>query len=203
MLSWNGTAFEYFMPPIFLAVYENSLEYESLRFAAREQLRRSWRGMWGKSECGYCELDLDGNYKYKAVGITSLGIERGLDADRIYAPYAVFLCSLCAPEGSVRCLRDIARKAGYGVHGFYESFTATDGGAALTLSYMSHHVGMSILAAENAVFDRAVSRRFMRDPDCSAYSELLKEKIPFNARIPTSAGQGSGVDPRKTKKIRF
>jgi cyclic beta-1,2-glucan synthetase len=46
--------------------------------------------------------------------------------------------------------------------------------------YMSHHLGMSLLAIDNLLNDNIMTARFMSDPEMSAYGELLEEKIPTN-----------------------
>lgn len=72
--------------------------------------------------------------------------------------------------------------------GFYEAadFTpgrAARGGYSVVRSYMAHHVGMSLLACANAMFDDIFVRRFMRDDDMKRAAELLAEKPPVNGAV--------------------
>ena len=48
---------------------------------------------------------------------------------------------------------------------------------------MAHHVGMSLLACANAMFDDIFVRRFMRDDDMKRAAELLAEKPPVNGAV--------------------
>lgn len=50
-------------------------------------------------------------------------------------------------------------------------------------SYMSHHLGMSLIAIDNALNDNVMQRRFMKDCDMAAYRELLQERVPVGAPI--------------------
>ncbi|MBQ7160636.1 MAG: hypothetical protein IJR90_02905 [Clostridia bacterium] len=184
MLSWNGTMFEYFMPALFLPVYRNSLEYESLKFAVRMQSECRYDGVWGKSECGYPSIDGDGNYKYKAVGVTRIGMERGLDETKVVAPYASFLAMAVSPRSAYENLERIKKLGGYGRYGFFESVDMSRPGMPkFTESYMSHHVGMSIIAAQNAVLGGISQRRFIRDPRMGSVTDLIKEKIPLDPKM--------------------
>jgi cellobiose phosphorylase len=46
---------------------------------------------------------------------------------------------------------------------------------------MAHHLGMSLVAIDNALKDRIMQRRFMRDCSMAAFRELLQEKVPVGA----------------------
>ena len=75
VLSWSGTAFEYFMPALFLPVYRNTLLYEALCFALYEQSNDRTEQLWGRSESGYFAFDNEMNYQYKAFGCSSLSLD--------------------------------------------------------------------------------------------------------------------------------
>ena len=205
MLSWNGTMFEYFMPTLFLPVFRNSLEYESLKFAVRMQSEMKYSGVWGKSECGYPDIDGDGNYKYKAVGVTSIGIERGLEEMKVIAPYASFLAMSVSPSHALSNLMRINKLGGSGRFGFYESIDFTDPtGYRITKSYMSHHVGMSIISAQNVLLDGISQKRFMRDPRMGCMADLLKEKIPLDPKMAKTKRIFPGIPYAfRTKSERF
>ena len=187
LVSWTGTTFEYFMPPMLLPVYKNSLIYETLQFAVKLQYENSVKHLWGKSESGYFAFDADMNYQYKAFGVQKLGLKSGLDSDVVIAPYSSFLTLCVKKKASLSNLKRLNEFGMYGKYGFYEAVDFTSSrvgnGNAVIHSYMAHHIGMSIIAAANACYDNVFVRRFMSNPQMSAAKELLQEKIPVDAVI--------------------
>ncbi len=182
LYSWTGTMFEYFMPTLLLPSRQGSLSFEALSFALREQKRAAAKGVWGRSESGYFDFDRDLNYQYKAFGVSSLGMKADLDKETVISPYSTFLS---LPFGVGHALDNLKRLSGrgmYGIYGFYEAMDMTPSrvgkGYAIIKSYMSHHVGMSLVACANACLDNAFVRAFMSDPRCASASELLEEKVP-------------------------
>jgi cyclic beta-1,2-glucan synthetase len=189
LISWTGTMFEYFMPPLLLPTYENSLLYEALNFAVRMQIenRCGESRLWGKSESAYFAFDADMNYQYKAFGIQKLGLKVGLNLERVLSPYSSFLALGIRNKAALANLKRFEDFGMYGKYGFYEAadFTHTrvGNGNAVIHSFMAHHVGMSIIAAGNAYFDNIFNKRFMADPQMASAKELLQEKIPVDAVI--------------------
>lgn len=191
MASWTGTMFEYFMPNLLLPCEPNSFLYETLSFCVYAQKRRGdkTKRPWGISESGFYAFDPGMNYQYKAHGVQALGLKRGLDTELVVAPYASFLALLLAPRSALRNLRRLRDMGLEGRYGLYEAVDYTP--ARLTgeedhevvRSYMSHHLGMSLLAIDNALRDNVMQKRFMRDCDMSAYRELLQERVPVGAPI--------------------
>ncbi len=194
LASWTGTAFEYLMPALLLPTRFGSLSYEALSFALREQKAASVRGVWGRSESGYFLFDADMNYQYKAFGAPSLGMKRGLEKERVIAPYASFLCLSQATGAALENLEKLKDFGMYGRYGFYEAIDFTPSrvgkGHAVIRSYMAHHAGMSLIAAANACFGGIFVRRFLSDPVMASSEELLEEKIPINAPVPKSFRKG-------------
>lgn len=188
-VSWTGTMFEYLMPHLLLPVYEDSMAAEAVRFAIFCQKQRV-RGKdipWGISESGFYAFDAALNYQYKAHGVQKLALKRGMDHELVVAPYATFLALPFDPAPAMRNLERLAQLGMYGRCGFFEAvdFTMrrTGGSPAVIKSYMAHHVGMSIVAAANALLDGVMQRRFMRDDRMKAAQELLEEKIPYSAVV--------------------
>lgn len=189
-VSWTGTMFEFYMPHLLLPVYEGSLGYEALRFCSVCQRRRvSGENVpWGISESGFYAFDSQLNYQYKAHGVQKLGLKRGLDNDLVVSPYSTFLM---LPFETSRSLKNLDRLAKYGMfgrYGFYEAIDFTkrrvgNAGFAVVRSYMSHHVGMSLISVCNTVFPMIMQNRFMRAGQMQSARELLKEKIPSGAVI--------------------
>lgn len=188
-VSWTGTMFEYFMPRLLLPAPDGSMSYEALRFCLRCQQRRPPHGVpWGISESGFYAFDGNLNYQYKAHGVPRLGLKRGLAADMVISPYSSFLTLTTAPAASLQNLSRLERLGMTGRCGFYEAadFTpgrAARGGYSVVRSYMAHHVGMSLLACANAMFDDIFVRRFMRDDNMKRAAELLEEKPPVNGAV--------------------
>ena len=189
MASWTGTMFEYFMPHLLLPAYPDTLLYESLCFCAALQ-RRHARGLpWGASESAFYCFDAGMSYQYKAHGIQKLGLKRGLDSERVIAPYATYLTLPVAPSRAVRNLRRLRELGLEGRYGLYEAVDFTPsrqtGGRGFepVRTYMAHHLGMSLLAVVNALHDNIMQRRFMADRAMWAYRVLLQEKVPVGAVV--------------------
>lgn len=185
--SWSGTAFEYFMPNLFMPVRKGSLQYEAMQFAFRAQTARRACGIWGISESGFFAFDCDLNYQYKAFGVPLLGQKSGLRDDLVISPYSSFLAMCVSVPAALRNLEALVRIGAYGKYGCYEAVDFTrrrvKSGGACVKSYMSHHLGMSLLALDNAASDGAISKRFLSDRALACGAELLEEKIPVNAVI--------------------
>ena len=183
LASWTGTMFEYLMPELFLPVYRGSLLCESGKFCLYVQKKRVWAGKpWGISESAFYSLDSALNYRYKAHGCAALALKRGQDAEMVVSPYSSFLALVLDPEGSIRNLRHLEALGALGRWGFIEALDFTpsrcrsDSGEQVRC-YMAHHIGMSVIAAANAVCGGCIQRRFMSAPDMAAFSLLLQERV--------------------------
>lgn len=187
LASWTGTAFEYLMPTLFLPTCFGSLSYEAISFSIREQKKTRIKGLFGKSESGYFMFDPDMNYQYRAFGVQSLGLKRGLDRELVISPYSSFLVLPFSPVASLMNLGKMTERDMYGKYGFYEAIDMTPSrvgrGCAVIRSYMSHHMGMSLAACANACFDGLFVKCFLSDPESASSCELLEERIPVDARI--------------------
>ena len=186
LASWGGTAFEYFMPPLFMPTPENSLLYEALEFAYLSQIsyKASSKGgeeVYGISESCYFEFDTEMNYQYKAHGVPSLGLKTGLADDLVVSPYSSFLM-LCMGRTPLENLEMLKKYNAYGIYGFYEAVDLTKSrvgdGYAVVKCFMAHHIGMSIIACANFIFDNIFVKRFTSDGYVRASLCLLSEKIP-------------------------
>jgi len=191
MASWTGTMFEYFMPNLLLPCEQGSLMYESLSFCVYAQKRRGakTRKPWGISESGFYAFDPGMAYQYKAHGVQALGLKRGLDQELVVAPYASFLALLLAPHSAVRNLRRLRDMGLEGPYGLYEAVDFTPARLheredhAVVRSFMSHHLGMSLVAIDNVLKEGIMQERFMRDCSVSAFRELLQEKVPVGEPV--------------------
>ena len=190
--SWTGTAFEYFMPPIFLPVYKGSLSYEAAGYAFLAQCERYAKNkVFGISESAYFSFDSNMNYAYKAFGIPKLGLKRGLEDDLVISPYSSYIAMCVNIRKPLLNLSKLSKLGMYGRYGFYEAcdFTKsrTKDEYKIVKSYMSHHMGMSLASLDNACFGNLMQKRFMHDAKISCGYELLEEKIPVNAVIKKAA----------------
>ena len=186
VLSWSGTAFEYFMPTLFIEPAQNTLEWEALSFALRMQKEHPCRRVFGRSEGCYFAFDSDSNYCYRAFGAPSLAVSRE-GGENVITPYSSYLMMQFAPGQALANLERIESFGMFGKYGFYESLDFTrarvGGGYAVIKSFMSHHIGMSMLASANLCFDGIFRRRFMRDPEMASAESLLDERIPIGAIV--------------------
>ncbi len=189
-VSWTGTMFEYFMSTLFLPVYENSFEYEALKFCLHEQRKRvaGTKIPYGISESGFYSFDNSLNYRYKAHGIKSTAMKRRADDELVISPYSTFLTLPFETKSALKNLDRLSALHAEGHCGFYEavdfSKNRTDGeDYCIVRSFMSHHLGMSMVALANTVFSDIFVHRFSSDPDIKSALGLLKEKIPVDSRI--------------------
>ncbi|MCI6971419.1 MAG: hypothetical protein MR916_02965 [Eubacterium sp.] len=203
LLSWSGTAFEYFMPSLFLPAEKGSAARFGLDFAYAMQrkcagkrfLRGRYFSLWGMSESQYFGFDSRMNYQYKAFGAEALSLDPEFEKNEVISPYSVFLMMRENPVAAMGQLAELRALGASGKYGFCESVDFSSGrvgdGYAVMKSYMSHHKGMSLAAAANICFDDVFVRRFMRSPTMRAGKILLCERVPD--KVPVSK-------PRRTEK---
>ncbi len=186
--SYSGTMFEFFMPELFLKSPEGSLFSESLKYALSVQRRyaSSLKRPYGVSESGIYSFDTALNYRYSANGVPKTGIRRGLENNYVVSPYSTYLSLGYAPSEGAENLRLISEYGMKGSFGLYEAldFTYSDSGRPEPVrSYMSHHMGMSILGCDNALTGGIMQKRFMRDLRVKGALELLDERFHLGAAV--------------------
>lgn len=186
VLSWSGTAFEYFMPALFIEPKPDTLEWEALSFAIKMQKDTAVKNVWGRSEGCYFAFDADMNYCYRAFGSKPLAIS-GEERDHVITPYSSYLMLPFAPSDACSNLDRLRQFGMYGKFGFYESIDMTPSrvgkGYAAVKCFMSHHLGMSMIAVANACMDGIFCKRFMRSPDMASARSLSDERIPIGAIV--------------------
>ncbi len=187
-VSWSGTVFEYFMPYMFVPAYKNTMCYEALRFSVYcQKLRAQKREVpWGISESGYYKFDNALNYQYKAHGVSLSALKKEAAEEPVVSPYSTFLCLPFVGKDAVKNIRELLKYEVTGECGFYEAVDfskerCSSGGYAVVRSYMAHHVGMSLMGIDNALFDGRMQKRFMSDDDMRSAQSLLMEKISRQA----------------------
>lgn len=190
MVSWTGSMFEYLMPEIFLPLYKNSHLYETARFAVYAQRKRTAGPdkLWGMSESAFYALDSAMNYRYKAHGVGRLALCRGMDREKVIAPYSSFLALLVSPRAAMTNLRRMYREEYTGPYGLWEAidFTperSTEETGMPVRCVMAHHLGMSLAAITNVLCDNVLQHWFVADPAMAAYTGLLQEKVPLGGAL--------------------
>ena len=186
LLSWSGTMFEYLMPLLFVQTFRNSLLDNACASAVNRQIDYArQRGVpWGISESAYSALDIHKIYQYRAFGVPTLGLKRGLEDDLVVAPYATALALLVYPAESIKNLRRLETTGMYGRLGFYESLDymrrqdRQGSKPVVVYTYMAHHQGMSLMAINNVLNAGVMRRRFHADRRIKAIEPLLFERIP-------------------------
>ncbi len=199
MASWTGTMFEYLMPNLIMPCYENSMLFESMKFCAYVQKRAF--SPWGMSESAFYSFDPNMNYQYKAHGAGGLALKRGQDKECVISPYSSFLALQVFPKSAVKNLKKLSQMGMEGRYGFFEAVDFTPSRQMgkkyeIVKCFMAHHLGMSIIAADNAVNDGVMQKRFMRDREMAAYSELLQEKVPVGQVVLSKPSRDVPEKPR-------
>ena len=184
LVSWSGTMFEYFMPFQVLKAFDNtiwSLTYSSV-VKAQKTYGEKKNTPWGISESAYYVFDINQNYQYKAFGVPGVGLKRGLEDELVISPYSSIMTIPYAIKDSVSNLKRIYDNKAYGKYGFIEAIDYSDSeqGPKEVRCYMVHHLGMSLLALDNALNNNILQERFHNIPEIKAVEILLKERIPEN-----------------------
>ena len=189
--SWSGTAFEYFMPTLFLPVIQNSMDDESLEYAFNCQKRFGASNpdegtVFGISESGYSLTDDMDNYQYKAFGVPYLSTQSNGFGSKVISPYSSFLMLERGKREILSNLSILEDMGLAGDFGFYEACEFNSNfidDYAIIYSYMAHHKGMSMIALANASFENAFVRRFLSYDRFSSKTELLSERFPIEGKI--------------------
>ncbi|URQ60995.1 cyclic beta 1-2 glucan synthetase [Pantoea alhagi] len=197
VMSWSGSMFEYLMPQLVMPVYPNTLTQQMARSAVERQI--AWGEAleipWGVSESGYVAFDANHNYQYKAFGIAELGLKRGLNEERVVAPYATMLALMVMPQEAIANLATLEKWGAKGEYGFYEALDFTPSRlargqqCARVSSYMAHHQGMGFLAISHLLLQAPMVQRFMSSALLLSSRFLLQEKMPDAVELYTPRRQ--------------
>ncbi len=186
LLSWGGTMFEYLMPSLLMRSREGTLIAQSCELAVEAQISYADQtgGPWGISESAYDRLDAQQTYQYRSFGVPGLGFKRGLDDDRVVAPYASALAVSVRPRA---VLDNMSKLESMGLLGSYGLFEAVDmhpdrappgRSYSVVRSYMAHHQGMLLVAIDNFLSRQVMVERFHANPSVEAGEMLLNERAP-------------------------
>lgn len=191
LISWSGSMFEYLMPLLVMyAPPESLLDQTYHCIVGRQRKYGAERGVpWGISESAFNARDVELTYQYANFGVPGLGLERGLSADIVVAPYATALAAMIDPRAAAQNFARLAKAGGNGRYGFYEALDYTpsrlpeEAEVAVVRAYMAHHQGMSLLAIANVLYDGVMRTRFHADPLVQATELLLQERTPRNVAV--------------------
>lgn len=188
LLSWSGSMFEYLMPLLVMPNFKQTLLDQTYKVAVKAQIEygKTLGVPWGISESGYNRTDTSLNYQYKAFGIPSLGLKRGLSEDLVITPYATVMALMVSPKKACENMQRLTAEGHEGAYGYYEAIDYTpshlrpDQTSVNIHSFMVHHQGMSLLSLSNLIKDNSMQRRFMACPMLKASELLLQERVPHN-----------------------
>jgi len=185
LISWSGTAFEYYMPYLFMKNYPNTLLDESYHFASmcqKDYVSKVSRKLpWGISESAYNELDNSLNYKYKAFSTPYLKAKEDKDNRIVLSPYSSLMVLDLYPQDVYNNMNRFKNLEMYGDYGFYEAYDYDNKG--VVRSYFAHHQGMSLLGITNYLKKGAIRKYFHENINIKTFELLLKEKVQIKADI--------------------
>ena len=191
ILSWNGSIFEYLMPPLFLPSYRDTLlgESELTAIDFQREYARARNVPWGISESAFGVTDRQGTFQYRAFGVPGLGIRRGLTEDLVIAPYGTALALCGWPMAAVANLQRMAQMGALTRYGFIEALDFTPERIAPgkefvpVTTFMAHHQGMVQVAIANALQGDVMVQRFLKEKSVMAMDLLLQEGVPWDAPL--------------------
>ncbi|MBQ6497272.1 MAG: hypothetical protein IJI58_00980 [Bacilli bacterium] len=185
LISWSGTAFEYYMPLLFMKNYHNTLMDESYNFAhfcQKDYVNRvSHKLPWGISESAYNELDNSLNYKYKAFATPQLKAKEDKENRLVLSPYSSLMAMEMFPEDVYENINKFKDLEMYDNYGLYEAYDYDNRG--VVKSYFAHHQGMSLLGITNYLKSGAIKRYFHSNVNIRTFEILLKEKVQVKTSI--------------------
>ena len=185
IVSWSGTAFEYYMPLLFMKNYSNTLLDETYNFAYYCQKSYidsiSSKLPWGISESAYNELDNSLNYKYKAFATPYLKAKEDKENRIVLSPYSSLMALNLFPSEVYENLDKFDKLNMLGKYGYYDAYDYDNNG--VVKSYYAHHQGMSLLGITNYLKNNLICELFHSNINIKSFELLLKEKVQVRSTI--------------------
>ena len=206
LLSWSGSMFEYLMPALVMQTFPFTLLDQTHKGSVRRQIAYGLeRGVpWGVSESAYAVRDRLHTYQYRGFGVPDLALKRGLSKELVVAPYATVLAMLVEPRQSLKNLTTLEAEGALGPYGFRDAldYTRPSPGSRKTIvcTFMAHHIGMSIVALDNALNRQIWPRRFHTDPLVRSAELVLQERIPRRLTVQDVQGDDAARVPSEMEK---
>ncbi len=215
LLSWSGSMFEYLMPSLVLHTPDGSLLDFTCKRVIQHQIEYAQGSTpWGISESAFYVRDRAFTYQYADFGVPGLGLKRGLEQDRVIAPYATALAAMYDVHAALANFRELDSIGGCGRFGYFEALDFTperlpEGQSmAVVRAYMAHHQGMSLVALANTIFQGIMRHRFHREPMIKAIEILLQERSHDAAPAPLVQPaaerriRAAQIDPRNARRFK-
>ena len=206
LLSWSGSMFEYLMPALVMQTFPFTLLDQTHKGSVKRQIAYgAERGVpWGVSESAYAVRDRMHTYQYRGFGVPDLALKRGLSKELVVAPYATVLAMLVEPRQALKNLTTLEAEGALGPYGFRDAldYTRPAPGSRKTIvcTYMAHHIGMSIVALNNALNRQVWPRRFHLDPLVRSAELVLQERIPRRLTVQDVQGDDAARVPSEMEK---
>src|SRR4051812_41996255 len=206
LLSWSGSMFEYLMPALVMQTFPFTLLDQTHKGSVKRQIAYgAERGVpWGVSESAYAVRDRLHTYQYRGFGVPDLALKRGLSKELVVAPYATLLAMLVEPRQSLKNLATLEAEGALGPYGFRDAldYTRPAPGSRKTVvaTFMAHHIGMSIVALNNALNRQIWPRRFHTDPLVRSAELVLQERIPRRLTMQDVQGDAAARVPTEMEK---
>jgi cyclic beta-1,2-glucan synthetase len=198
LISWTGTMFEYLMPSIWMRSYPDTLVSRTLAgvVAIQRAFGKEHGIPWGISESGWAGKDDHGHYHYQAFGIPPIALKWDAVAGPVVSPYSTCLALGIEPVEALRNLKRMAKMGWTGDYGFYEAadYQESTKTPKLVKEWMAHHMGMSLLAVLNLLYDNIVQDWFHANAHLEATQLLLHEKPVHEAAL---KAEFQAAQPRK------
>jgi len=206
LLSWSGSMFEYLMPALVMQTFPFTLLDQTHKGSVKRQIAYgAERGVpWGVSESAYAVRDRLHTYQYRGFGVPDLALKRGLSKELVVAPYATVLAMLVEPRQALKNLGTLELEGALGPYGFRDAldYTRPAPGSRKTIvcTFMAHHIGMSIVALNNALNRQIWPRRFHLDPLVRSAELVLQERIPRRLTVQDVQGDDAARVPSEMEK---
>ena len=184
LISWSGSMFEYLMPALVLRTFPSTLLSQTHQGAVQRHISYgAERNVpWGISESAYNVRDRAHTYQYRGFGVPDLALKRGLSRELVIAPYATVLALMVEPHQAIRNLALLESEGALGPYGFRDAIDYSrpvpGSKKAVVGAYMAHHIGMSLVAFDNALNAKVWQNRFHADPLVRSAELILQERIP-------------------------
>ena len=191
LLSQHGAMGDYLGPQLVMPLYRDTLLDRSCRAMVRLQIdyAHSQAVPWGMSDAA----DNSVEFAARPFGVPGAGVQRGLGAELVVAPYASMLALLVAPESACANLERIAALGAAGRYGLVDAIDFTSARLppgqrhAVVKAYGADHQAMGLLALSSLLHGGPMQRRFEADPELRAALLLLQEPVPLRGAYEPAA----------------
>ena len=190
LMSWGGTMFEYLLPTLLFNEKDNTFLNQTNHqiFEIQKEYAEKNKIPWGISESNFDAFDFDLNYQYKMMGVPDIALKRYESQDLVVSPYSSFLALMINPKEAEENLHKLENMGAVGPYGFYEAVDFNRSTSEPRIGenvkiYTAHHQGMSIVAINNVINNKIMSKRLHSNDYIKSCEVLLDEKVPEVANV--------------------